>query len=298
MKIPLALLAIVSFNLLAQVLPVHEPLRILILSDEVNPHNLTDQELTQPGDISSALNATTALNSPLVLEIPTNQIEQVTTELLREENDPLAYDVLIYFAHRIPDDGNNAQSRQNAFVVAVEQFLQKGGGVISFHHGIYLTSGKNGMQNLLGAQATGSVPWNTTDGQDVINVAGDHFIANYAMNYPLQIAYENTALSIPAAIYPAFNNTPDERYPQMVFNSGNTGCDIQPVFESDYQQNGGNHLLAYSKHCPLWKSQVFVYQPGEYQPNALSGNNFQILLNAIYYLSAYRWDIVYVSGFD
>jgi hypothetical protein len=34
-------------------LPPHGPLRILIVSDEVNPHSLPDEELTQPGSISA-----------------------------------------------------------------------------------------------------------------------------------------------------------------------------------------------------------------------------------------------------
>ncbi len=36
-------------------LPPHSPLRILIVSDGVNPHGLPPDELTEPGDISAAL---------------------------------------------------------------------------------------------------------------------------------------------------------------------------------------------------------------------------------------------------
>jgi hypothetical protein len=282
----------------AQVLPQHGSIRILILSDEVNPHNLSDIELTQPGDLSNALNNASALNTSLITEIGTNQIEQVTAELLRLTSDPMFYDILIYFSHRIPDNGNNAQDRQEAFVSAVETFLQNGGGVISFHHGIYTHSGKVTMLNLLGAQASGSVPYDTVNGQDVIYVGSDHFIGSHQLNYDLTIAYENTSHSIPAAVYPAFNNTPDERYPQMDFSESNSACEIKTLFESDYTNNGSNHLLSYTKYCPQWKSQVFVYQPGEYQPNALSGNNFQILLNAIYFLSDFHWDVLYANGFE
>ena len=39
----------------AAVLPPHGPLRILIVSDEVNPHGLSDAELTQPGDLLAAI---------------------------------------------------------------------------------------------------------------------------------------------------------------------------------------------------------------------------------------------------
>jgi hypothetical protein len=296
-KLFLALCLITGFAN-AQILPVHEPLRILIVSDEVNPHNLTDQQLTQPGDISNALQNTVALNTSAILEINTDQLEQATTALLRNENDPLAYDILIYFAHRNPSNGNNAQIRQEAFVVAVESFLQTGGGVISFHHGIYLGTGKQSMQDILGAQAIGAVPWDTVNGQDIIYVGGDHFIGTHQISYDLQVVYENNAHGIPAANYPAFNNVPDERYPQMDFNTANMGCDIKPLFESDYSDNGNTHLLSYSKFCPNWHSQIFVYQPGEYQPNALSGNNYQILLNAIYYLSAHRWDIIFSNGLE
>ena len=283
---------------LAQILPNHNNLRILIVSDEVNPHNLTDEELTQPGDISQALSGTASLNSSAILEIHTNQIELATVELVREPNDALAYDILIYFAHRNPSNGNNPEARQSSFVAAVELFLQNGGGVISFHHGLYNGVGKQPMQNLLGAQASGSVPWDTINGQDVIFVGGNHFIGTHEISYDLQVAYENSDHQIPAANYPAFNNMPDERYPQTDFTQTNSGCEINVLFESDYVDNGNTHLLSYTKQCPTWKSKIFVYQPGEYQPNAFSGNNYQILLNAIYYLSDNRWDVIFSNNFE
>ncbi len=51
------LLLVLWFGLLplsasAQLLAPHLPLRILIVSDEVNPHGLPPAELTQPDDIS------------------------------------------------------------------------------------------------------------------------------------------------------------------------------------------------------------------------------------------------------
>ncbi len=283
----------------SQVLPSHSDLRILIVSDEVNPHNLADEDLTQPGDISAALLNTNVLNTSVVLEINTDNLEQATTELLRESTDSLFFDVFIYFAHRNPSNGNDAQTRQENFVTAVESYLNNGGGVISFHHGIYRGTGKQSIQNLLGSQATGAVPWDTVNGQDVIFVGGNHFIGNHNISYTDQIAYENPVHNIPASNYPAFNNTPDERYPQNEFiASVNDECDIKVLYESDYANNGNQHLLSYTKYCSNWQSQIFAYQPGEYQPNAFSGNNFQILLNAIYYLSEYRWDVIFKSGFD
>lgn len=302
-KIALFMLMLPLALVVAQTLPPHQPLRILIVSDAVNPHGLNDNDLTQPGDISTALSNTAALNvdvgAAAILEIDTNQIELATTELQRPITDVLRYDVLIYFAHRIPNNGNNATGRQANFVAAVESFLESGGAVIAFHHGIYQTAGKQSIQNLLGSQATGGVPWDTVNGQTLIYVGGDHFIGSHEIAYTHQVAYEHPAHGIAAGNYPAFVNVPDELYPQMDFNSGTLGCDISILYESDYVNNGNQHLLSYLKWCPGWGSQIFVYQPGEYQPNALSaGNNFQILLNAIYHLTNGRWDVIFRDDFD
>lgn len=74
-------------------------------------------------------------------EIPTHDIEQATQLLALPACDPAAYDVLIYFSHRIPDpDGAKPESptqRQDAFTAAVNDFLVTGGGMIAFHHGAY-----------------------------------------------------------------------------------------------------------------------------------------------------------------
>jgi hypothetical protein len=282
----------------AQSLPPHDALDILIVSDEVNPHMLNDEDLMQPGDLSFVLGSTLALNSHIITEVATNEIELATTALSLPIEHEARPEVLIYFAHRIPDNGNDASGRQAAFVTAVENFLQTGGGVISFHHGIYRTAGKQAIQDLLGSEATGSVPWDTVNGQDVIYVGGDHFIGSYQISYSGTTSYENPSHGIPFNNYPYFNNTPDERYPQMDFNTGNSGCDIETLYESNYSDNGNQHLLSYTKQCPSWTSKVFVYQPGEYQPNATAGNNFQILLNAIYYLTDYRWDVIFKSNFN
>ena len=300
-QITLTALSLSCLTAAAQTLPPHPPLRILILSDEVNPHGLTPVQLTQPGEISVALAGLPALNldsgPEALLELPTNSIEQATSRLLRTRSDPSAYDVLIYFSHRIPDDGNNVSARQEAFVVAVQQFLQQGGGVVSFHHGIYLLPGKESMQTLLGAQASGAVFWNTSEGQNVINVGGEHFVSSNGISYPDVLSYADPANGIAAGNYPAFNNTPDERYPTMARLP--VGGLFQPLFASNYDQSGNQHLLGYQLRQPEWQGVVLVYQPGEFQPNALTpGNNFQILLNAIWYSAGFaRWP-VFGDGFE
>jgi len=282
----------------AQSLPPHDLIDVLIVSDEVNPHGLADADLMQPGDLSNAITSDGTLNTHIMIEVGTNEIELATLAL----NLPVGHidrpEVLIYFAHRIPDNANNDVARQADFVAAVENFLHTGGGVISFHHGIYMTAGKQAIQDILGAEATGSVPWNTVNGQDVIYVGGDHFIGSHQISYSGTTSYENPSHGIGLDNYPYFNNTPDERYPQMDFNTGNTGCEIENLFESNYSDNGNQHLIGYTKQCPGWTSKVFVYQPGEYQPNSTTGNNFQILLNAIYYVTEYRWDVIFESSFD
>ena len=266
-------------------LPEHRELRILIVSDRVNPHGLADDQLTEPGELGAALTAPqTGLHlSPApdaVLEIPTDSIELATVELLRPPADPLAYDVLIYFAHRIPT-GADAVVRQEAFADATRQFLERGGGVVAFHHGLYVTTGKESMAFLLGAAATGSVVWDTFDGQSVIAVAPEHFVACNGVDYAGTRSYQDPALAIPLDDYPVFENVPDERYPQFVFlNSTET---VEILFGSDYQAT--SHLLGYTHRRAGWDGLVVAYQPGEHEPTALdpAGPNFQILLNTILY---------------
>lgn len=295
-----------SGQLFAQTLPAHASLRILIVSDEVNPHGLPPEQLTQPGDISAALAATASSGvlhidsaAESLLEIPTNQIEQATARLLVSPTDPTGYDVLIYFVHRIPDNGMNDQARQEAFVSAVSQFLVAGGGVVSFHHGVYETAGKASMLNVIGAQASAAVPWNTADGQNVIAVAPQHFIAQYGVLYPGTSAYADAGLGIAAGNYPLFNNTPDERYPNLAPRAGASGFDV--LFSSDYNDGGSTHLLGFQHTQPQWSGVVVGYQPGEFQPHSLGpgDNNYQILLNAILYAATYRiggW--LFAEGFE
>ena len=269
-------------------LPAHRTLRVLIVSDEVNPHGLPANQLTQPGDLSAALlGAGTGLSldpSPDgVLEIATNSIEQATARLLATPLDSLRYDVLIYFAHRIPNTGNDALGRQQAFTTAVESFLGTGGGVIAFHHGSYYAPGKEGMLDLIGATANGAVPWDTVSGQNVIATSPQHFVACNAVEYPSSVAYADAARGVAAGTYPVFNNTPDERYPFFEYNVSAAGT-VVTLFGSTYNNNGTTHLLGWVHQRPPWSGRVVGYQPGEYQPNALDdvdGNNFQILANAI-----------------
>jgi len=265
-------------------LPPHAPLRILIVSDEVNPHALTDPELTQPGDLSAAISAPgSGLSIDTVTEIATDDIATATTALSVPFGDPSAYDVLVYFAHRIPAGGGGAAD-QAAFVVAVEAFLVAGGGVVSFHHGSYLTAGKTAMQDIIGATASGSVPWNTVTGQNVINVAPIHFVTSNGVDYSGTVAYSDLGRGVPAATYDMFTNVPDERYIEFELNPG--AGTIEMLFGSDYVENGSTHILGFTHHRPAWAGIVVAYQPGEYQPNAvddLDGNNFQILANAIIY---------------
>lgn len=193
----------------AQTLPPHDALDILIVSDEVNPHGLNDNDLMQPGDLSLVLDTTITLNSNTITEVATNDIEQATTALSLAVEDAARPEILIYFAHRIPDNGNDASGRQAAFVAVVENFLQSGGGVISFHHGIYRTGGKQDMQALLGSEAIGAVPWDTANGQDVIYMGEDHFIGSHQVSYSGTTSYENPSHDIALNNYPFFNNTPD-----------------------------------------------------------------------------------------
>jgi len=298
-----AFLALAQGTATAQTLPPHRPLRVAIVSDEVNPHALPPELLTQPGDISAALLATPALNRDsapdAIVEIPTDQIEQVTALLQRPRGAADAYDVLIYFSHRIPA-GANAQARQEAFVTALDAFLVAGGGLVSFHHGLYYTAGKESMQALLGAQATGAVPYDKLSGQNVIDVAPAHFVTSNGLAYTQTLAYADAAFGVAAGDYGYFNNTPDERYPdvQLLATTGTR----TPLFASDYDDNGSTHVLGFTQRLPQWAGIAVVYQPGEYQPHALgAGNeNFQILLNAIVYAATFAdaADRVFADGFE
>lgn len=287
----------------AATLPLHRPLRILVVSDTVNPHGLSSADLTEglapgPGDIGNTLlrpgtGITLDAAAGSVREIPTNDIEQATALLSLPACDPSAYDVLIYFSHRIPDpDAMKPESpslRQDNFTAAVSAFLTSGGGMISFHHGSYSSTGKAGILDLVGATAGGAVPWDTVNGQNVIDVAPGHFVTTNGIEYGASVTYQDAARGVPNGSYDFFNNTPDERYPSFNYNAG-AGA-TRTLFASNYNDNGSTHLLGFTHRRPQWSGIVVAYQPAEYQPHALDdleGNNFQILANMILYAADAR----------
>lgn len=258
----------------AAVLPEHGPLSIVVVSDEVNPNNLPDDLLTQPGDIVAAIgNPQSGINVGRLIDVSSDCIDDATAAL--EDG----VDVLVYFAHRSAT-ACSGQSGQVAFTNAVEQHLEKGGGVVVFHHGIYAWGGKEAILQLLGGVAT-EIVWQTTEGQNVIAVGGDHFVTSTGIAYPEQRQIAAQA-GVPAGSYPSFNNTPDERYPGLRLQT-EAGEERTILFVSDY---AGTQILGYDLRRPTWAGHVVQYQPGEYQPNALAldGPNFQILANAIFYV--------------
>lgn len=276
-----------KIQLSAATLPTHPAFRVLIISDEVNPHGLSDNDLTQPGDISNALNnPSNGLNISFVQEIATNDIDQAIPLLSVAASDPNYFDVLIYFGHRIPNDATAQQNQldQDNFTSAVESYLQQGGKLVTFHHGIYTASGKTGILDIVGGVATGSVPYNTTTGQRVIDVSPNHFITTNEIVYDDGTSYEDLSFGVPNSTYGYFDNIPDERYPQLNINAN--ADSIQLLFASNYNQNGTQHILGFIHRRASWEGLAIFYQPGEYQPNALndlSGNNFQILANILVY---------------
>ena len=297
-RIPLFALALAVLPSAAAVLPPHRPLRILVVSDTVNPHGLSSDDLTEglnpgPGDIGNALRGVGtgilidgAVDA--VHEVATNDIEQATALLSLPACDASSYDVLIYFSHRIPNpDGGKPLTptqRQDAFTAAVGSYLATGGGIVALHHGAYAAPGKAGILELIGATASGAVPWDTVNGQNVINTAVGHFVSTQGVDYGGTVSYADPARGVPSASYPYFNNTPDERYP--VFNYNPSASLTTTLFGSNYVDVGTTHLLGFTHRRPEWSGSVVGYQPAEYQPHALDdldGNHFQILANAILY---------------
>src|SRR6202008_3259526 len=130
------------------------------------------------------------------------------------------------------------------FTAAVDAFLVAGGGGISFHHGSYFASGKEGILGIIGGTANGAVPWNTVDGQNVIDVAPGHFITTNGVEYPSTVAYSDVPRGVPAGTYSYFNNTPDERYPNFQLNP--SADDIEMLFASNYNEGGTTHVLGFT----------------------------------------------------
>lgn len=273
-----------SVSAQAATLPEHEPLRIVIVSDEVNPHDLPDDRLTQPGEMAQALMAPdSGLNIASVDEVDSSCIDAGLDAI-----DAGQTDVVIYFAHRTASTCAGADA-QDALTGAMEKHLINGGGVVVFHHGIFTAGGKQEILQLLGGSA-GRIAWEPDAGQNVIAVAPEHFVASNGLSFSQDLDVGANDFGAPEGNYPAFNNTPDERYPDTRLNT-EPGEERTILFASDF---AGPQVLGYDLRRPDWSGHVLYYQPGEYQPNALddrSGPNFQILANAIYYAATTQDDV-------
>ncbi|MEM9460001.1 MAG: MYXO-CTERM sorting domain-containing protein [Myxococcota bacterium] len=271
----------VSLSASAADLPAHDPLRILVVSDEVNPHGLPDDQLTQPGDLETAFSAPgSGLNIDDVVEVDSQCIDEALMGLA----DPEAFDVVVYFAH-LAALGCDGSAQQDALTGAFEAHLQGGGGIVMFHHGVFQAGGKEGVLQLLGAQAS-SVAWDTGAGQDVIATAPEHVVAEQGVEYAGMRDFDGAGVA--AGSYPFFNNTPDERYDAITLLE-QEGEDRTILFTSAELSGAAPRVLGYDLHRPGWGGHVVFYQPGEHQPQALDdldGNNFQILANAILYAAA------------
>jgi MYXO-CTERM domain-containing protein len=261
----------------AATLPPHGSLRILVVGDAVNPNGLSDAELTQPGDIPVALDAS---DSGLTLTAPVTLVDsQCIDDALAALAGAERPDVVVYFAHR-PALGCNASDQEAALVAAFDTYLRAGGGIVVFHHGMFTFAGKQAILQLLGATAS-SLDYNTTVGQRVFDVAPGHFVTANATSYT-GTANLTGAGPVPSGSFQFFDNVPDERYPQTQLLV-EPGEQREVLFASD---SGGTRVLGYSLVRTGWTGRVVWYQPAEFQPNALdnrAGVNFQILANAIVY---------------
>ena len=260
----------------AATLPEHEPISIVVISDQVNPNGLPDAELTQPGDLSAAIGGP---GSGLVV----GDLDEVASDCIDDAVAALdaGVDVLVYFAH-LPATSCAGADAQDMLTDAIGGHLQAGGGVVVFHHGVFTMPGKEGVLALLGATAN-TIDWQPEAGQTVIATGGDHFVVTNGLDYPeMRTLPGNDMFGIAPGDYPAFTNVPDERYPGLSYLT-EPGEERRTLFVSDY---GPGALLGYDLRRADWAGHVVMYQPGEYQPNALDpeGANFQILANAIYYV--------------
>jgi hypothetical protein len=259
-------------------LPAHDAVRILVVSDEVNPTGRSDAELTQPGDLSAAFGNP---GSGLELAAP---VVEVSSQCIDDALAALGggdVDVLVYFAH-LDATACDGSPRQTDLTAAVEGHLQDSGGVVVFHHGIYEAANKGAILEVFGATAS-SIAWDTVSGQDVIAVAPEHFVASQGLQYASMRAFSGAGVD--AGEYPFFTNVPDERYDaiSLVVRQGETRTIL---FASADAAGAGARVLGYDLHRPGWTGHVVFYQPGEYQPLALDdldGDNFQILANAVLY---------------
>ncbi|MCX4240789.1 hypothetical protein [Paraliomyxa miuraensis] len=264
-------------------LPAHDPLRIVIISDEVNPHGLPEDQLTQPGELAAAIESPGAgIEVEFIDEVSSQCIDDPLTML----GTPGSVDVVVYFAH-LSATGCDGSDRQAELTAAFEAHLQAGGGVVVFHHGIYEAGGKEPILQLLGGRAS-SIAWDPGAGQDVIAVAPGHFVVDQGMRYPSTRNFGGVGVA--DGEYGFFNNTPDERYDALdLLTEG--GEERTILFASD--TGGTPRVLGYDLRRAGWMGHVVFYQPGEYQPNALddvNGSNFQILANAIHYVGTTQED--------
>jgi hypothetical protein len=246
--------------------PPPEPIDVLIVSDGVNPHGLSSEELTEPGDLAAAFMASTTLGGAetvgTVLEVPSSCTDEAL-EWLGSEEPPA---VFVYFAHQAASRCAGG-SAQDELVTLTEAHLAAGRGVLAFHHGLYEAPGKEAMLELLGAEAL---------------VAPSHFISR-ELNPPLMRTLPGLP-GVSAGDYPAFNNTPDERYPQttLITSPGETRVILFAT------ASGTPRVLGYDLQPPGLAGHIIAYQPGEHQPTILddrTGPNFQILKNALVYLT-------------
>jgi hypothetical protein len=241
---------------------------------------LTPEELTEPDDFAPALNAAdSGLNVRGVVTIDSQCVDEALAAL---EGSALPH-VVLYFAHRAAKlcDGQDGQTR---LVAALSDGLTRGLGVVAFHHGLYgdlYTPGaKDALLQLVGAEASG-LSWDQSTGQRVFIVGADHFVTTNGISFT-DFASLSGFGGVPSGSYPYFDNIPDERYPTTQLLS-EPGGEREALFATN---SGGERLLGYTLLRVGWSGRVVAYQPGEYQPNALDdrkGNNFQILVNALYY---------------
>ena len=270
------------FSSQAATLPEHKALSVLIIADEVNPHGLNDAELTQPEDLAPALSANNSgLNTSSVITVNSQCVDDALSAFQSAQRP----DVVLYFAHRgaLSCDGENVQALLTSLL---EAGLQNGLGLVVLHHGLYVDFINRGVKadllHLIGAEAD-SIEWNTETGQRVINVSATHFITSNGISYDQNLSFAGTS-GVPAGTYPTFTNTPDELY-EITRIHEVAGELRTPLFVSN---SGDERLLGYVLQRDGWSGRVVVYQPGEYQPNALdnrTGPNFQILVNALYFSS-------------
>ena len=261
-------------------LPPHQAISILIIADEVNPHNLNNTELTQPEDFAPALESPgSALSIASISNVNSQCVDQALTALVTSAKP----DVVLYFAHRGATTcaGENAQPQLTALV---QQGLEQGMGLVVLHHGLYVDFINRGVKadllHLIGSEAD-SIEWNIDSGQQVINVSGGHFIASNGIDYVGQASFAGFE-EVSAGTYPAFTNKPDELY-EIIREHRVAGEQRTPLFVTD---SATPRMLGYVLKRSEWSGIVVTYQPGEYQPNALddrAGANFQILVNALYY---------------